>query len=377
MNTHGCSWPLRLLVLWCGCLAAAGLHAQVDYRYYQAPVQTAPDSAHTCGCAVAGMLANFAGVPSDLDGQAWEEALGGREDLATGLQILSARGIRSVSAPEGQGAQPLGDAVVVRTGAATGNPIQLKAWLDQGLKGVVVRYRAPLPLWNAVKGADTVIHMDAAMQVQAGTKVLRWKKAVKKFPDLSKGLADSSLRLVPRSPAAEMGEQAVLVVGYDSLRGVLVKHCRGKAWGQGGYAWVDWDYHRYMALEAAVVLLAKPTAPPRTRQSKQPLAIRLKCLPELLEGQRHLQLSVWIAAGGVDRPWKSLRYAVEWDGQAVPLALKPLAFADAVDGGYSVYLPMKGLPERFRVRVYVDEADAQGWLFQDVGWAHGDFAGTL
>lgn len=373
MKQNGQLLALRLLLMCCGMAMSVGLYAQVDFRYYQSPVHKAVDSSRTCGCAVAGMLENFAGVPSELDAQAWEDALGGREDLATGLQILGGRGIRAKAWPEGQGAQPLVDGTVIKTGAAAQDIRQIKAWLDQGLKGVVVRYRAPLPVWNAVGARDPHLRMDAVMQVRAGKKVYPWKKALKKFPDLAAGLADSSLSLEARGLRSDWWEQAVLVVGYDSQQGFLVKHCRGTGWGMNGYAWVDFDYHRHLAIEAAVVLLAKPTSPPRSRQSKQPLRLRLKCLPEWLEGERHLQLSVWVAEGGVDQPWKSLRYVVEADGLAKPIVLKPLAFADAVDGGYGVYLPMAGLPERFRVRVLLDDGKEMEWRFEGVSWRHGDY----
>jgi hypothetical protein len=349
------------------------LYGQVDFRYYQSPVHRVQDSAHTCGCAVAGMLENFAGLPSDLNGAAWEEALGGREDLATGLQILSGRGFRSRAWPAGQGAQPLLEATLVKSGAAAQDVAQLKAWLDQGLKGVVVRYRAPLPIWDALSARDPHIRMAASARVREGQRSWAWKKAIRKFPDWATRLADSSLRLEPLCLPSQMGEQAVLVVGYDLERGFLVKHCRGTQWGQGGYAWLEFDYHRCMALEAAAILLAKPTAAPRARQSKEALQLRLKCLPELLEGKRHLQLSVWIAAGGLEQPWKNLRYELQVAGRADLLVLKPMASLEAGESGYAVYLPMEGLGKVEAVRVVVDDNAEMSWRFGGLAWRHGDY----
>lgn len=373
MNPTRISSALRLLLLLGWSAGWTGLRAQVDFRYYQGQVRTAPDSRHTCGCAVAGMLENFAGVPSSLDGQAWEAALGGREDLATGMEILSGRGLRSVDWPAGQGAQPLAEALLVKSGRSAQSVKQLKTLLDQGVKGVVVRYRAALPQWDRLVARDPHLRLDGAMQVRANGKLLSWQKANKKYPDLAARLADSSLALVPRFQPADMGEQAVLVVGYDSLQGFLVKHCRGTAWGLQGYAWVDFDYHQHMAIESATILLAQPTSPPRARQSKQPLRLRLKCLPEWLDGKRHLQLSVWIAEGGVDQPWASLQYQIEGTGLEKPIVLKPLAFAQAVATGYAVFLPMEGLPAQFQVRVLLDDGRRLEWVFAGVSWRHGDY----
>jgi hypothetical protein len=124
--------------------------------------------------------------------------------------------------------------------------------------------------WSKHTGtAMQKIDLDDFVLVKQQNKFYPYSVAKAKIPGLSEkvlknqvetGFSDTSL--IPNA------SHTVCIVGYDA-NGFLIKNSWGEDWGDKGYGWISFDYHRLLAIEALLIISGTVDGDP----SKEPLSV--------------------------------------------------------------------------------------------------------
>ena len=127
----------------------------------------------------------------------------------------------------------------------------IKTKLDAGTRAIPVSYDVRDTYWfqhdgsrsNKIAAEEFLVFDDAGVQ-------LSYAKALEKYPDVAarfrKGLIDAYY--VDTSYRINNGH-AIAIVGYDES-GFLIKNSWGTdSWGDKGYGWVSFEYHKIYATE--------------------------------------------------------------------------------------------------------------------------------
>jgi hypothetical protein len=141
---------------------------------------------------------------------------------------------------------------IYKSGAESRDVEAIKKALDGGVKAIAVGYIVDGKYWQAHRGLRTA-KMDPAdlIQIRKDGKLYDFKTANLMILNLGEKIrqAGSGVQMFPKSPQYPMEEgHAVAIVGYDES-GFLIKNSWSEAWGDKGYGWVSFDYHRMFADE--------------------------------------------------------------------------------------------------------------------------------
>jgi hypothetical protein len=167
----------------------------------------------------------------------------------------------------------------------------IKAKLDAGTRAISVCYEVRDSYWfqhtgsrsNKIAAEEFLVFDDKGVE-------LSYAKALEKYPDVAsrfrKGLIDAYY--VDTSYRINNGH-AVAIVGYDES-GFLIKNSWGiDSWGDKGYGWVSFEYHKIYATEilslnlGAVSVLGEPVNEANWKKDE----IYMKTLPhDYLFGER-------------------------------------------------------------------------------------------
>jgi hypothetical protein len=173
-----------------------------------------------------------------------------------------------------------------RNGKDAKNVEWIKNKLDGGIKCIPVCYGVNGKYWSAHKG-DESSKIDPndflIISDKDGNHSFKDAKAIYKTNDLYPLLADGTLNYSYTDTLLKVNEgHAVAIVGYDAT-GFLIKNSWGAdQWGDKGYGWVSFDYHRLYGAEVLTLPLGKvavegwaePLLEGRNKES-----FRLKSLP--------------------------------------------------------------------------------------------------
>jgi hypothetical protein len=167
----------------------------------------------------------------------------------------------------------------------------IKQQLDKGVPGIAVSYSVNGRYWSQHKGnRSEKMTPDDFMAVVKDGQVLEYKEAVKKIPGLPEKLLRSELRYRVDTTLFPNDGHAVCIVGYDE-DGFLIKNSWGTDWGDKGYGWISFDYHRLFCSEAMYLIAGKV----KGDEFKVPVTVNkedfwLKSLPHSYEGNKAMNL---------------------------------------------------------------------------------------
>lgn len=147
-----------------------------------------------------------------------------------------------------------------KSGADAQNSEWIKSMLDNGVKAIPVSYNVNGKYWSSHQGSRdrkidpvdflTIIEGDN----KYGFKVAKLKYGERElFSRLQSGTLDA---YYSDTSLAAIDGHAVAIVGYDE-NGFLIKNSWSSKWGDNGYGWISFDYHRLFASEAMALPLGK------------------------------------------------------------------------------------------------------------------------
>lgn len=199
----------------------------------------------------------------------------------------------------------------------------IKKKLDEGFPVISVSYRMNSRYWSQHAGSPKKkIDLDDFLLVKHQDRYYPYSTAMNMIPDLpAKIMTDkvqvgfSDTLLIPD------GGHAVCITGYDE-NGFLIKNSWGEEWGDKGYGWISFNYHRLLALEALLLVSGKINGD----KKKEPLwpspgHIWLKSSPVLLKAnevagtpeQLAMSFSITYHGSGMVPRFESIEYKI-YDG---------------------------------------------------------------
>jgi len=130
----------------------------------------------------------------------------------------------------------------------------IKDLLDNGKKAIAVCYRINGEHWSQKNSPqNSTISPWDVLQVKQNGKLLSDFDRLMSFSDWIKLFYEAKVELIFKDPDLRIdGGHAVAIVGYGK-DGFLIKNSWGPDWGDKGYAWISYDYHRLFARELLFV----------------------------------------------------------------------------------------------------------------------------
>ncbi len=168
---------------------------------------------------------------------------------------------------------------IYKDGDESQNVEYIKQMLDEGVKAVVVSYTINSNYWsiNSGKQDDKIDPNDFLFVVHQNVNY-SYNDALKIFDGKVFGETDD---IYYTDTLFEMdGGHAVCIVGYDD-EGFLVKNSWDKNWGDEGYFWLNFEYHKIYAREIMIPKLGKVYVDPSINDAGEwkKKDFRLKSLP--------------------------------------------------------------------------------------------------
>jgi hypothetical protein len=307
---------LLLICVTSNCMAQAATLSNTDYRPFQSPVRSLARAPQPAAYAVCDMMETFLGVPTQLDGvSAANEAQ--RQNSGSDIQFyqgwLETQGLLRLE-PRASHTEknylhyvcPQGSVFAFPQSEGIRSPEKIVAWLQQGIKGIVVAYDYCSADW---KTGHTALGEDKE----------------KHRPHRS---------------------HAVLIVGHQDSS-FIFKNVWGENWGEAGYGRMTFAYHRAHAAKGLVAFLAEAIEP----MIGEIAALSLKVLPEILEGRPHLQLSLLGRGSGKLPQFDFLSYTLK-SGNATPATTKNLLMGNARSTGYPSIIAVPDQNSTFDLTVH-------------------------
>ncbi len=313
----------------------------VDYRPYQSAVRQLPLGPKTPAYAVCDMMESFTGVPSRLNAEALKfherEHEGSGAFVTLYQYMLERKGLlRADSMMDTmQHASythyycPEGSVLSIADAAKINSPSKIVSLLNEGIKGIVVTYEYCPKDW--LKG--------------------KWQLGAAKEKHRPKAF------------------HTVLIVGYQDSS-FIFKNSWGMGWGEGGYGRMTFDYHYRHARQGLLAYLGEARAPETAQVAK----IAIKVLPEMLEGQPHVQISlVAVGPGRLPVP-NELSFRID-DGTDSQIYHKVLLSALAQSTGYPISLPYPAGLDAFDLQMKWQQpgGDVQTATFRALHWQNGEY----
>ncbi|MBN2011457.1 hypothetical protein JW960_19145 [candidate division KSB1 bacterium] len=134
----------------------------------------------------------------------------------------------------------------------------IKSRLDGSAKCIPVSYEMKDRYWAFHPATrDHKIDPSDFLAITDNDKTYNLKFAKFLHPDIIDRIRNGSVTatFVDTSFQVNSGH-AVAIVGYDE-DGFLIKNSWGTGWGENGYGWISFDYHRLFALEAISLTLGE------------------------------------------------------------------------------------------------------------------------
>jgi hypothetical protein len=188
----------------------------------------------------------------------------------------------------------------------------IKKQLDEGKRCIPVSYGVNATYWFSHTGSETKqIDPNDFIIIKDDSATYTYKQAKKKFntDDLMSLVGAGTIKAEYTDTIYKVNNgHAVAIVGYDA-NGFLIKNSWGTTdWGDKGYGWVSFDYHRLFAVEVLTLPLGKVAVngwtEPKT-EGKDKSVFRLKTLPyegkSLLKNSTERGISVSVVYYGEEK----------------------------------------------------------------------------
>lgn len=298
----------QILIQLIMCLCLVGVappQIKVDYRMYQSPVRNQANRGTCTAFALLAALETFNGFPSDLSEQYLYAQVKSRPDVFMNesnyqegaflhlyIETLQYSGtVREDQEPYNPNAviwqkgdsnfekmkKDLGKTSLLDI--LSGRLFSYKIWpeiytyrandeakdiewiksrLDGSAKCIPVSYEMKDRYWAFHPATrDHKIDPSDFLAITDNDKTYNLKFAKFLHPDIIDRIRNGSVTatFVDTSFQVNSGH-AVAIVGYDE-DGFLIKNSWGTGWGENGYGWISFDYHRLFALEAISLTLGE------------------------------------------------------------------------------------------------------------------------
>ncbi len=217
----------------------------------------------------------------------------------------------------------------------------IKSQLDSGVKNIPVGYFIESNYWSAHKGSRMKkMDPDDLIRFVINGKKLTYTEAKKINPRLEDDVLDGKLTYEMQNGYSNIfkGGHAVSIIGYDN-NGFVLKNSWGKDWGENGYGWVSFNYHklfvkRILVLKQGRIKIADDTDRGNDVKTNE---IYLKSMPS---GKNEKGMLVSLVYHGKEAPpsFKKITYKVIGRFNAAPI--------ETVDG-ISIYSRFSFKPREY------------------------------
>lgn len=371
------------------CLATSTAMAQVNYINYQSPVKSQYNRGTCSAFSLLSAMEVLPGFPNDLSEQhayALAKAVVYNKDSANAysegatfadyLQILNDRGIvREDQMPYNpylgfwQNANNSFGAYTADISGSTVDDVLgertftytldknyctyktfgeardvefIKKQLDNGVKNIPVSYFIKSEYWSAHRGNPLLkMDPDAFMRFIINGKKLTYSEAKKLNPRLEDDVLDGKVNYSGYNGYDDTlfrDGHAVSIIGYDNS-GFIIKNSWGKDWGNGGYGWLSFNYHRLFVKRLLVIKEGKIKLGNGASNGADVNAkdIYLKSMPSG-NNEKGLLVSLVYHGNGTPPLFKSITYKVYGRFKTTPLE---------VVNGISIYSSLVFEPRAF------------------------------
>ncbi len=285
------------------CLSVSAAKSQVNYINYQSPVKSQYNRGTCSAFSLLSAMEVLPGFPNDLSEQhayALAKAVVYNKDSANAysegatfadyIQILNDRGIvredqmpynpylgfwQNASNSFGAYTADISGSTVddvlgertftytldknyctYKTFAEARDVEFIKKQLDNGVKNIPVSYFIKSEYWSAHRGNPLLkMDPDAFMRFIINGKKLTYAEAKKLNPRLEDDVLDGKVNYSGYNGYDDTlfrDGHAVSIIGYDNS-GFIIKNSWGKDWGNGGYGWLSFNYHRLFVKRLLVI----------------------------------------------------------------------------------------------------------------------------
>lgn len=343
------------------CFSASAAMAQVNYVNYQSPVKSQYNRGTCSAFSLLSAMEVLPGFPNDLSEQhayALAKAVLFSKDSANAyqegatfadyIQILNDRGtVREDQLPYNPymgfwqnantsfGAYTADisgttlddilsertftytldkDDCTYKTFAEARDVAYIKKQLDEGVKNIPVSYFIKGDYWSAHKGSPLLkMDPDAIIRFVINGQQLTYAAAKKIHPNLEDEAINGDVKYTGYNGYNDTLFQdghAVSIVGYDNS-GFIIKNSWGKDWGNGGYGWLSFNYHRLFVKRLLVIKRGKIKLGNGATDGADVKArdIYLKSMPTG-KNEKGMQVSLVYHGNGTPPSFKSISYKV-------------------------------------------------------------------
>ena len=229
----------------------------------------------------------------------------------------------------------------------------IKKKLDEGYPSIPVAYKMNGRYWSQHAGsAKKKINLDDFLLVSYQDKFYPYSTALNMIPDLPKKIITDQVKVgFTDNSLIPDGGHAVCITGYDE-NGFLIKNSWGEEWGDKGYGWISFDYHRLLAIEALLLISGKINGNPKKEPlSPSPGSIWLKSSPVLLKAnpangspeQLAMSFSITYHGSGMVPRFESIEYKIyDENGRLVDTNFgRTKGVYEGVYDGYETFVLLK------------------------------------
>jgi hypothetical protein len=164
---------------------------------------------------------------------------------------------------------------------------------------------------------------DDLMRFVINDKKLTYTEAKKIDPDLESDVLKDKVLFIPQNGYDTLFKEghAVSIVGYDA-NGFIIKNSWGKDWGENGYGWVSFNYHRLFVKRILIVKDGKIKIgePGNNGDNVKADEIYLKSMPSGKD-EKGMLVSLVYHGTGTPPVFKKITYKVYGSTRSTPIEM--------------------------------------------------------
>lgn len=189
----------------------------------------------------------------------------------------------------------------------------IKRELDSGVKNIPVGYFINSNYWSAHNGnRNKKMDPNDLVRFLINNKKLTYAEAKKLHPNLEDEVLKGKVDWTGQNGYDTLYKEghAVSIVGYDS-NGFIIKNSWGKDWGENGYGWVSFNYHRMFVKRILILKDGRIKVSNQVQKGNDVKAddIYLKSMPSGKD-EKGMLVSLVYHGSGTPPAFKSIRYKV-------------------------------------------------------------------
>ena len=200
----------------------------------------------------------------------------------------------------------------------------IKKQLDSGVKNIPVGYFISADYWSANNGnRNNKFDPDGCVRFVFNGKKLTYSEAKKLDAGLEDDVMNGKVNYLMQNgyDSIYSGGHAVSIIGYDN-NGFIIKNSWGKEWGDNGYGWVSFNYHKMFVKR---ILILKNGRINITNKKDRGLGVKpeelyLKSMPSG-NNEKGMLVSLVYHGNAVPPVFKKITYKVFSHNKSTPLEI--------------------------------------------------------